>query len=121
MTVAMCVSCSMNQLPHLSLVRPIAPKSFQKSIHPFSVEFRVKSLSIWYKFFVHDSVPTEENNQHGLLSRLLESNVLGCSNYSQTHEDYCHFVARSQASTKICHQLQCFKKSGSLSAISIKS
>jgi hypothetical protein len=57
----------------LSLVRSKAPKSFQKSVHHFSVEFKANSLSFRYKFFVHDSLSTEENNQHGLPSRLLES------------------------------------------------
>jgi len=105
-----CDVCIMQHEPvtSFSLVWPIEPKSFQKSVHPFSVEFRVKILSIRYKFFVHDSMPSEENNQHGLLLRLLESKVLGCSDFSQTHEDDCHFIARSQTSTKICCQLQCF-------------
>jgi hypothetical protein len=96
----------MNQLPQ-SALSGLSHRSLQKSIHPFSVEFRVKSLSIWYKFFVHNSLlPIEENNQHGLLSRLLESKFLGRSDFSQTHEDDCHFTAVSQASTKICHKLQ---------------
>lgn len=50
--------CIKNQLPDWAKSSLTQQCLFQMLDHHFSVEFRVRSLSIWYKFFVHDSLPT---------------------------------------------------------------